>query len=217
MDEKNQTPGRKLLVNIGALFIMLFVVAIILLPFASLGFFLEGYPTVGLILLVVFLVMLFITVFFFKNEKKKRLAREAEYRAENVTVYESAAGRLGVLQLEYDKNKNITTLRNGFPAIFSADEAPVLAVYGERAEGRMIEAAADRLLADRELIIEGIRRECEPQLSRELSGIKLDEIDIEDSGSSVFCCFSLKGDADYDDTAGVSYTVDKEGYRFKLI
>ena len=104
-----------------------------------------------------------------------------------------------MLRFEYDKAKDTATLRNGFPAIFSGDETPSLVAFGERTDGRKVERIADRLLADRELIFQGV---LEKYRKHELNGstnypmptgMKLDEISIEDAGTTVVCYFSFQG------------------------
>lgn len=51
MEDKKKTPVHDFLTNTASLFGLLFVFALILLPFASVGFIADGYPTVGRVLL----------------------------------------------------------------------------------------------------------------------------------------------------------------------
>ena len=216
MDNKKESPLYVLLTNIATLFILVLILAVVFLPFATVGFFLEGYPTVGWILLGILVALILFFVLFIKHGRKKRAAKEAEYRAKNIAEYESDGGRLGVLLLEYDSCKNTTALKNGFPAIFSEDETPCLVAYGERLEGRQVERIADRLLADREQIFEGIVRKLRSGGDAEPSGIKLDEISIEDGGTTVVGYFTLQGIPNNDIYTEVSYTVNKDGYKIEL-
>ena len=222
MDDKKKSPAHEFLSYIATLFILVFLLALIMVPFASVGFFLEGYTTIGLILFGIFLVQIFIMVLYFKHIKKKQAAKEAEYRAQNITEYESSGGRLGMLQLEYDKCKKCTTLKNGFPAIFAEDEKPSLVAYGEKLEGEKVGRIADRLFADRGLIYKGILKDYYKYVRKESAGdpdvpcIKLDKIEIKNARKTVVCYFSYKDVPSFNSDIEVRYKISKDGRNFEL-
>ena len=220
MNDKKGSPVNDILMNIATLLILVFLLVMILLPFASVGFFMDGYPKIALILFGIFIIQIFITVLYIKNEKKKQKALEAEYRAQNVSVYESSGGRLGMLQLEYDKCKKRSTLKTDFPSIFAEDETPSLVAYGEKPEGDKVEHIADRLSADRDVIYNGILRDYLRYVRKESAGdperpgLKLDRIEIENAGQTVVCYFSYKDVPSFNSYIEVRYDINKEGYEF---
>lgn len=216
MDYKKKSSARSFFENIIALFLMLFCLAMILLPFMSIGFFADGYPKVGAAMLGTFIVQIVITVIYFKHDSKKRKAKEEAYRAENVSVFEIDCGRLGMLTVEYDKVRKVTTLNNGFPAIFSDNEVPQLNSYGEALSGRKVERIADRLIEDRDRIIEKVTEKYNMEIRTkddpDITGLSLDEISIEDSGETVVCSFEVIGNPHEGLSVNAVYYADKEKF-----
>ena len=224
MEENKDSFLKKLFKDIVTWILFLLFIAfsfgLIMLPFMSIGFLCEGYPKIGLICFIVFLAEILVIVICVKRSKKKKLAKEAEYRAQNVVEYESLGGWLGVLKFEQDKLKNTIKLKRGFPAIFDKDEKPILIAYGVMIEARDVERIADRLTSDREKILDGIARaynkyfESDTAATTDLKNLKLSEISIEDDGTTVACIFNLPENTDYIRFIDVSYTIDKEGYKY---
>ncbi|MBR4554419.1 MAG: hypothetical protein IKO27_02375 [Ruminococcus sp.] len=216
MKKEKESPLKAAVQGILTFLLMLFCLAMIFMPFASLGMFLEGYTKIGAVLLGIFILQIIIVVVYFKHDSKTRKAKEEAYRAENVSMFEIDCGRLGMLTVEYDKVRNVTTLNNGFPAIFSDNEVPQLNSYGEALSGRKVERIADRLIEDRDRIIEKVTEKYNMEIRTkddpDITGLSLDEISIEDSGETVVCSFEVIGNPHEGLSVNAVYYADKEKF-----